>query len=186
MSHLLAPQPTVAPNRLTMTPAEFGFVHQEQGPQLEPSSLILPKAYEGQIEGPVHTQLLVTDQGSPAIVTSIIGANPRIARIAEKIETRQSDTQQYSDEVQGYFLKGVKAITDERGNGIKLVSNNEDTIYYTGNVGTSNGRLLRVYLARLGDYEGIPIIGKVGASRTKESEVKLLRALGTKLRKGKV
>lgn len=186
MNHLLAPQPTVTPDRLTMTPAEFGFVHQEQGPQLEPSSLNLPKAYEGRIEDPIHTQLLVTDQGNPVIVTSIIGANSRITRIAEKIETQQSDTHQYSDEIQGYFLKGVKAVTDEKGNGIKVVSNNEDTIYYTGNTGTSNGRLLRVYLAKLGDYEGIPIIAKVGASRTKESEVKLLRALGTKLRKGKV
>lgn len=159
-----------------MTPLEFGFTHQEQGPQFTPDISDLPKVYQNLVDKPLNTQLLVSDQNNPVLITSLIKFHGKIASIASDIEPH--DRSQYSDDIQGYFLKGVKDFVDEAGRNTKRVSACIEPLYYGGNVGVSNGRLLRVYFMPIGSHEGIPVVAKVGASRTKEGEAKLYRALG--------
>ena len=167
----------------SMTPMEFGFTHQEQGPEYTPTPDSLPIVYRDKVDRPLHTQLLVTDQGNPVLITSSIKFHPRIADLADNIEPNKRH--QYSDDVQGHFLKGVKDIIDENGAHTKRMSNCLEPFFYGGSVGVNNGRLLRVYFNPIGSYEGIPVIAKIGATRTKEDEAKLYRAFGNK-GKGKI
>ena len=166
--------PNSAP--LTQTPAEFGFIHQEQGPVFMPKASDLPDAYQGLINQPLSTQLLVTDQNNPVLVTSIVGRHNRAASIASDTEPNASQ-HRYSDDIQAYFLKGVKKFTDESPAVLTTAKQNGSTVYYEGNVGVTNGRLLRVYFAPIGSIEGVSVIAKVGASRTREAQVKLYRTL---------
>lgn len=161
-----------------MTPLEFGFMHQEQGPQFIPDESDLPKVYQGLVDKPLNTQLLVTDQDNPVLITSLIKFHNKISDIASRIEP--SGRTQYSEDVQGYFLKGVKDFIDEGGRNTKRMTQCIEPLFYRGTTGTNNGRLLRVYFMPVGTYEGIPVVAKLGACRTKEDEAKLYRAFGNK------
>lgn len=182
---VLAPpiQPTDERTRLTMTPAEFGFVHHEAGPKLDVANMKLPSFYEGLAKGELFTELMVTDQGNPVILTSLIGKHPKLSKIAGAIESKQSNTQEFSEEIQGIFLKGVKSLVDQGNTGVKNVRGTTDTIYYGGNVGVNNGRLLRAYFSPVGEYADIPVFAKVAACRTKEAESKVYRSFGLRLGK---
>ncbi len=162
----------------SITPQEFGFVKHEAGPDFLPKPEDLMPVFNGLVREPVPTQLLETDHGNQALLCSLIGNNPKLTEIARNIEDKHSKEPQHSASIQAYVLRMLKNVVDNPGQGVKAVVGPKNTIFYDGNVGVSNGRLLRVYMTKVGQIDKLPVYAKIAACRTKEDERRLYRALG--------
>jgi hypothetical protein len=163
--------------KATPTVQEFGFVEHTRGPDFMPPNAELLSIFQDKVTGPLPTELLTTDQGNQIMLTSLVGLHKGLQGIAENIEEKGQN--QYSDQIQGYVLQMLKTIADEAGRGIKRVVSPTESIYYAGNVGVNNGRLVRVFLSKIGSNEaGIPVYAKIAACRTKKQEQKVYTLLG--------
>jgi len=163
--------------KATPTVQEFGFVEHGRGPDFMPNDSELMPTFQGRVEAPLPTELLTTDQGNQIILTSLVGQHKGLRDVASDIE--EKGQHQYSDQIQGYLMGMLKSIADENGRGVKTVTGPKETIYYAGNTGVSNGRLVRVYLTKVGSsQEGVPVYAKIAACRTKKQEDRVYTLLG--------
>lgn len=163
--------------RAPQTVQEYGFVDHTRAPDFMPKNEDLIPAFHDKIEAPLPVELLTTDSGNQIMLTSLIGSHKGLREVADDIE--ETGRSQYSDQIQGYVLNMLKSIADENGRGVKTVTGPKETIYYAGNTGVSNGRLVRVYLTKIGTNEsGIPIYAKIAACRTKKQEDRVYTLLG--------
>lgn len=162
---------------IPQTVQDYGFVEHTRAADFRPLEDQLLPCYQDKLEGPLPTELLTTDQGNQIMLTSLIGVHKGLAEVADNIE--QKGQSQYSDQIQGYVLSMLKSLADENGRGIKTVKSSKDTIYYSGNTGVSNGRLVRVYLTKVGNADtGTPVYAKIAACRTKKNEDRIYKLLG--------
>jgi hypothetical protein len=158
------------------TVQEYGFVSHTNGDPFLPADQNLIPEYRGKVTEPLATELLETDQGNQIMLTSLVGAHKGLRDIANDIE--EKGQRQHSDQIQGYVLGMLKSIADDNGRGVKTITGTKETIYYSGNTGVSNGRLLRVYLTKIGENGGVPVYGKIAACRTKNHEDRVYKLLG--------
>lgn len=163
--------------RANPTVHEYGFIEHVRAPDFLPQNVDLMPVFRDKITTPLQTELLTSDLGNKVMLTSLIGSHKGLTEVASAIE--EKGRSQYSDQIQGYVLGMLKSIADDNGRGVKTITGPKETIYYAGNTGVSNGRLLRVYLTKLGEgTEGTPIYGKIAACRTKNQEDRVYTLLG--------
>lgn len=165
-----------ANQRPNNTVQEHGFTEHTNAEPFMPASPDLLPEFQDRVTKPLPTELLTTDMGNQIMLTSLVGSHKGLREIADDIEEKGQT--QYSDKIQGYVLGMLKSIADENGHGIKTVTGIGHTIYYDGNTGVSNGRLVRAYLTKIGDRGDVPVYAKIAACRTKKQEAKVYRLLG--------
>ena len=160
----------------TISPVEYGFSEHTRGPDFTLVKDDLMPCFAELAGETVKTEHLTTDQGNELLLTSLIGKHKGLAKVAAAIE--EPGQTQYSEQIQGFVLGMAKRIADDNGRGIKSVVGPKETVYYDGNINVSNGRLLRVYMTKVGQAKNVPIYAKIAACRTKQAESRVYRVLG--------
>lgn len=157
-------------------PLDNGFNRMQKGPAYTPEDSDLLGVFQGQIDKPLETLLLQSDQGNTILFANLIPFSKKLSEAANSVQEPEARKR-----VSHYALSMLKNLADNNQSSLKRADSLERVVYYAGNYG-SNNNLVRIYVTNIGAINGVPVFAKVGESRTKAMELEVLKGLGAKNR----